>query len=395
MSLTAPRSAFSPATHVADIPPYVFWELEQRKEARRHAGHTLLDLGIGSPDQPVPALVVDAIQRAASRPELSRYPAFRGHPELLTAFTAYMHRRFGVTLDPSQHLMTVSGSKEGLAELVLALCEPGDVVLVPEIYYPVYVRATQLARAEPVLVPFATDGTLDLDAIAPSALGRARLLIANYPCNPTTAVIDARQMERLVAFAQQHELLLVSDLAYAELAFDGYRPPSALAVPGALSCTVELHSASKSFNMASFRVGLVAGNAEVIRALDAYRTNTGYGSSVLPQLAAAAAFAHADGITPPIVAEYTTRRDALVAAFRAHGWDVSSPRATMYLWLPVPAGFDDWGWVEHCMETAGVVVTPGHVFGAAGSGKFRVSLVQPAAALTTAAGALARAALTR
>ncbi len=392
MSLTAPRFAFSPAAHVADIPPYVFWELEQRKEARRQAGQSLIDLGIGSPDQPVPQVVVEAIRGAAERPELSRYPAFRGHPELLDAFTAYMHHRHGVALDPTQHLMTVSGSKEGLAELVLALCEPGDVVLVPEVYYPVYVRATQLARAEPVLVPFASDGTLDLDAIAPSALSRARMLIANYPCNPTTAVIETPEMERLVAFAQRHDLLLVSDLAYAELAFDGYRPPSALSVPGALSCTVELHSASKSFNMASFRVGLVAGNADVIRVLDAYRTNTGYGSSVLPQLAAASAFTHADTIVPPIVAEYTARRDALVQAFRAHGWPVSSPRATMYLWLPVPEGFDDWGWVEHCMDSAGVVVTPGHVFGAAGSGKFRVSLVQPAAVLTTAAGALVRAA---
>jgi LL-diaminopimelate aminotransferase len=390
MPIATPSVSFQPNGLLRSIPPYVFWELEARKHAHRVAGRTLLDLGIGSPDQPVPDLVVAHIQEAAGRRELSAYPPFRGHPELLAAASDYLFDRFGVATDPTRHFVSVAGSKEGLTELILALCEPGDVVLVPEIYYPVYVRATQLARAEPVLVPFTADGRLDLDAIDPAHVARARVLIANYPCNPTTATVELDDYARLVDFARANGVLLVSDLAYAELGYDGYRPPSALQVPGAMACTVELHTASKSFNMASFRVGFVVGNTDVIDALDMYRTNTGYGSASLPQIGAAAAFrAHRD-IVPPIVAEYTRRRDALVSAFTEAGWAPVSPKATMYLWQPIPAGFDDWGWVEHCMTTHGVVVTPGLAFGEAGRGRFRLSFVQPAERLTDAARALAR-----
>jgi LL-diaminopimelate aminotransferase len=294
-----------------------------------------------------------------------------------------------VQTEPDRDFVTVAGSKEGLAEIILAICEPGDVVLVPEVYYPVYVRATQLALAEPVMVPFDADGMLDLAAVDPALISRARVLIANYPCNPTTATISLAQMEQLVSFARTHNIVLVSDLAYAELGFDGYRPPSALQVPGAVECTVELHSASKSFNMAGFRVGFVVGNADVISALDAYRTNTGYGAATLPQHAAAAAFRNYRDIIPGIVAEYQSRRDALVDTFAECGWAVQRPRATMYLWLDVPEGYDDWAWTEHCMETHGVVVTPGLAFGDAGRGHFRLSLVQPSAVLAVAARALA------
>jgi LL-diaminopimelate aminotransferase len=390
MTSVAPSASFQPTRLIRSIPQYVFWELEARKQAHRDAGHNLLDLGIGSPDQPVPPAVVAHLQEAAGRRELSRYPSFRGHPEFLAAASHYLADRFGVQADPARHLMSVAGSKEGLAEIILSVCEPGDVVLVPEIYYPVYVRATQLAHAEPVLVPFTAQGTLDLDAIDPARLAKARVLISNYPCNPTTTTIDLAEQARLVAFARAHGLLLVSDLAYAELGYDGYRAPSALEVPGAMECTVELHTASKSFNMASFRVGFVVGNADVIAALDAYRTNTGYGAASLPQIAASAAFAHYRDIVPPIVAEYQQRRDALVSTFTTHGWAVTAPRATMYLWLDIPGAHDDWGWVEHCMRTYHIVVTPGLAFGEAGRGKFRVSFVQPADVLADAAKALVR-----
>jgi LL-diaminopimelate aminotransferase len=390
MTSVTPSAAFEPSRLIRSIPSYVFWDLEARKAAHRAVGRELLDLGIGSPDQPVPAPVVARLQEAATRRELSRYPAFRGHPEFFAAFSAYLADRFGVTVDPARQLMSVAGSKEGYTELVLALCNPGDVVLVPEVYYPVYVRAAQLAQAEPVLVPFAPDGSLDLDAVDPALVARARLLVANYPCNPTTATLELAGYARLVDFCRAHGIVLVSDLAYAELGFDGYRAPSALQVPGAMECTVELHTASKSFNMASFRVGVVVGNADAIEALDAYRTNTGYGAASLPQLAAAAAYEAHRELVPPIVAEYQRRRDAAVAAFRESGWDVPAPQSTMYLWLPVPAGFDDWGWVEHCMTTHGIVITPGLAFGEAGRGRFRLSYVQPAGLLATAARTLAR-----
>jgi LL-diaminopimelate aminotransferase len=388
MTSSIPRTRFQPNRLIQSIPQYVFWELDERKRAHRAAGRTLLDLGIGSPDQPVPVPVVEALREAATRRELSGYPVFRGHPAFLRAAAQYMQERFGVATDPAHDYMAVAGSKEGLAELILAICEPGDVVLVPEIYYPVYVRATRLALAEPVMVPFTADGRLDLDAVDPALVARARVLLANYPCNPTTATIDLAEMTRLVEFARRHELLLVSDLAYAELAYDGYRPPSVLEVPGAMDCAVELHTASKSFNMASFRVGYVVGNRDAIATLDAYRSNTGYGAASLPQIAAAVAFERHRDLVPPIVAEYQARRDALAKALRECGWPVTPPRAAMYFWLPIPEGFDDWGWVEHCMQAHGIVVTPGLAFGDAGQGRFRISLVQPADVLTNAAKAL-------
>ena len=332
---------------------------------------------------------MEAIRVATTRRDLNGYPPFRGHPEFLRAAASYLADRFDVHTEPDRDFMAVAGSKEGLAEIVLAICEPGDVVLVPEIYYPVYVRATQLALAEPVMVPFTEQGRLNFDAIDPTLLARARILIANYPCNPTTSTIDLAEMTRLVEFARTHGIVLVSDLAYAELAFDGYRPPSVLQVAGATDVAVELHSASKTFNMAGFRVGFVVGNRQVIDALDAYRSNVGYGAATLPQHAAAAAFNNYRSVVPPIVAEYQSRRDALVNSFRASGWDVSSPKAAMYLWLDIPEGYDDWGWVEHCMDRHNVVVTPGLAFGDAGRGHFRMSFVQPATVLAQAAQAIA------
>ena len=373
---------------LAAIPPYIFWELDARRNAARAKGRTLIDLGIGSPDQPIPEVVVEEMQRVAADRGLSRYPHFKGSEPFVTAAAKYMHERFAVALDPTRELMALAGSKEGIAELVLSHCNPGDVVLVPEVYYPVYARAPQLAGATPVFMPMLSDGTLVLDAIAPADLARARIMIVNYPCNPTTASVTLAELARLVAFAERHSLLLVSDLAYSELSFDGYAVPSVLQVPGATKVAVELHSCSKSFNMAGLRIAFIAGNARAIELLDQYRSNVGYGVSTLAQMAGAAAFTHHAAIIPPIVAEYKARRDALVAAFNRGGWNVVAPNSTMYLWLDVPSGFSDWSWVEALMDGPGVVVTPGLAFGEAGTGHFRLSLVQPANVLIQAAEAI-------
>ena len=373
---------------LAAIPPYVFYELDARRRRQRAAGKSLIDVGIGSPDGPIPDVVIEAMQRTAADRALSGYPSFRAHPAFTAAVSAYLHARFGVTIDPVAELLALAGSKEGIAELILSHTNPGDVVLMPEVYYPVYARATLLAGAVPVFVPCLPDGRLDLDAVAPANLARARVLIVNYPGNPTTATITLEDYAHLVAFAEQHALLLISDLAYSELSFDGYRVPSVLEVPGALRVAVEMHTCSKSFNMAGVRIAYVAGKREALAQLDAYRSNIGYGVSTLAQMAGAAAFTHHEAIVPPIVAEYRVRRDALVGAMQAGGWQVHAPKATMYLWLPVPAGYDDWGWVDALMEGPGVVVTPGIAFGEAGRGRFRVSLVQPSDVLTKAAAAI-------
>jgi LL-diaminopimelate aminotransferase len=374
---------------LAAIPPYVFWELDARRNALRAEGRSFIDVGIGSPDQAIAPVVLEAMQRAVTEPALSGYPYFRGHPAYFAAITRYVAERFAVTVDPTRELIALAGSKEGLAELVLAHVNPGDVVLIPAIYYPVYARAPQLAGATPVCVPFLADGRLDLDAIAPADLARARMLVVNYPSNPTTATVPLREYERLVEFARRHALLLVSDLAYSELAFDGFVVPSVLQVPGAKDVAVELHTCSKSFSMAGVRIAFMMGNAAAITALDDYRANIGYGVSTFAQRAGEAAFTHHATIVPPVVAEYRARRDAMVAAFNSQDWPVSAPSATMYLWLDVPAGYGDWDWVDALMQGPGVVVTPGIAFGETGRGHFRVSLVQPPSVLATAAARIA------
>ena len=373
---------------LAAIPPYVFYELDARRIRQRAAGKSLIDVGIGSPDGPIPDVVIEAMQRTAADRALSGYPEFRAHPLFRQAVAGYLHTRFGVRIDAGSELLALAGSKEGIAELILSHTNPGDVVLIPEVYYPVYARATLLAGAVPVFVPFLPDGRLDLDAVAPADVARARVLIVNYPGNPTTSTITLNDYAQLVSFAEKHALLLISDLAYSELSYDGYVVPSVLQVPGASKVAVEMHTCSKSFNMAGVRIAFVAGKQEAIAQLDAYRSNIGYGVSTMAQMAGTAAFTHHEAIVPPIVAEYRIRRDALVAAMQAGGWDVHAPKATMYLWIPVPAGYDDWGWVDALMEGPGVVVTPGIAFGEAGRGRFRVSLVQPAHVLTNAAAAI-------
>ncbi|MBC8088386.1 MAG: aminotransferase class I/II-fold pyridoxal phosphate-dependent enzyme [Phycisphaerae bacterium] len=373
------------ASHtLAAIPPYVFWELDARRAAMRAEGKKLIDFGIGSPDQPVPELVVQAMRDAIGERALSGYPHFGGHPDFRQAIATFMQNRFGVVVNTDDEIMPVAGSKEGIAEIILAMCNPGDIVLVPEIHYPVYARATLLAGAIPVFVPFAADGRLMVETVSADDLARARILIVNYPSNPTTAVASKEQLAALVTFAEQNDVLLVSDLAYSELAFDGYFVTSVLEIEGAKEVAVEMHSCSKSFNMAGLRIGFVTGNAQAIGALDQYRANVGYGVSTLPQRAAIAAFSNYQTLVPPIVAEYKHRRDALVGALREHAWSTTLPQATMYVWLDVPTGFDDWAWVDALMRGPGVVVTPGIAFGAAGKGKFRMSLVQPAAVLVGA-----------
>ena len=387
-SVSASRSSAraSVTSALASIPPYVFWELDAKRAAVRARGKSLIDFGIGSPDQPIPAPVVEALRSAAGDRALSGYPFFSGHPKFHEAATTFMAERFGVAVNAEREVMAVAGTKEGLAEMVLALCNPGEVVLVPEIHYPVYARATLLAGAEPVFVPFAKDGSdrLMLETINAATLSRARMLIINYPCNPTTAVASREELAYLVAFAREHQLLLVSDLAYSELSFDGYVVPSVLEIPGAIDVAVEMHSCSKTFNMAGLRVGFVTGNADAIGALDQYRANIGYGVSSLPQMGAVVALHGYRTLVPPIVAEYTRRRDALVGALANDGWTVKVPQATMYLWLDVPRGFADWEWIDALMQGPGVVVTPGVAFGTAGTGKFRMSLVQSAELLMSA-----------
>ena len=373
------------------LPPYVFAELDRLKFAARARGAELTDLGIGSPDLPMAPAIVDALSAAAHDPSAHGYPPFRGVPRFFEAIEGFMQSRFDVTIDAAREAVALSGAKEGLAQLVMALCGPGDLALIPEIYYPVYARSAWLSGAEVSWVPMrASDGyQLDLDAIPVADAQRARVLIVNYPNNPTGARVELAFYERAVEFARRYELLLISDLAYSELTFGGTPAPSALECSDARDVTIEFHSFSKTFSMAGLRIGFAVGNADAIDALAAYRTNVGYGTPTVVQHAAAYALDHRLEHVPPTVAAYRARCDAMVESFAAAGWTIAAPTASMYLWLPVPDGVDDWAWVQTLIKDDNVVVTPGVAFGDGGRGFFRISLVRDAETLARTATIIA------
>jgi LL-diaminopimelate aminotransferase len=300
-------------------------------------------------------------------------------------------------VDAASEVLALAGAKEGIAQIIMATAGSGDVVLVPEIYYPVYARASQLAGAAVYWVPMreSTGFLADFDAVPRDVLRRARLLIVNYPNNPTGAVAEPEYFERAALFAHEHGLILVSDLAYSQLTFDGFVAPSALEVPGAKEVTIEFHSCSKSFNMAGVRVGFAVGAASLIDALAAYRTNVGYGAPSVVQFAAAYAFDHYAELSGPVAATYRTRRDAVAAAMRRQGQPSDPPRGAMYLWRRVPNGVDDWTFVRAMLEEAGVVVTPGSAFGPGGAGYYRLSYVADLPVLEAAVERIAAACAAR
>jgi len=373
------------------LPPYVFAELDRLKLAARATGRQLVDLGIGSPDLPMAPGVIAALDQAARQPGIQGYPPFLGTPRLFSAIGQFMQDRFDVNIDPASEALVLTGAKEGISSIIAALCDPGDVVLVPAIYYPVYARASWLIGAEVKFVPMRADRgfVVDFEALEWGDLQRAKIMIVNYPNNPTGARVDREFYDRAVAFARKHNLLLVSDLAYSELTFDGKRAPSALESDPKHEVTIEFHSCSKTFSMAGLRIGFGVGNAAAIGALAAYRSNLGYGTATPIQHAAAYALEHHRELVPSTVALYKGRRDAMASAFRRAGWDVPVPDATMYFWLPVPGGVDDWDWVNALMDNDGIVVTPGVAFGDAGRGYFRISLVRDEQTLSDAATKIA------
>jgi LL-diaminopimelate aminotransferase len=289
-----------------------------------------------------------------------------------------MARRFNVECDPESEVLCVSGAKEGIAHLTIAFTDEATTTIVPDIYYPVHARATGLVGGRSYLTPVSPkNGFLpDLSTIPRDVLRSARILVLNYPHNPTGVVAPIELFESAVALCREHGLILLSDLAYSELTYDGVRAPSALEVPGAKDITVEFHSFSKSFNMAGSRIGFAVGGRELIEALHAVRTNMGYGTPSAIQAGAAFALDHAEELIEPVRRRYEERRDILFDGFQSLGWtNAKKPQGTMFMWLPVPGGFSSQQWTEHLIDNAGVVVTPGNAFGPGGEGSFRVSLI--------------------
>jgi LL-diaminopimelate aminotransferase len=386
-------SAPTPTQRITGLPTYVFTWLDELKASARARGIDLLDLGIGNPDLPTPRPVVEAIARACGDPSTHGYPPFRGTPRFLSAAAEFMRRRFGVEVDPEREVLCLSGAKEGMAQLGLAFIDEAGVTLLPDVYYPVHGRATGMAGGRLHPLPIRAEGGYlpDLDAVPEEVLRRARLLILNYPHNPTGATATPEFFARAVALCARHGIVLVSDLAYSEITFDGYVAPSVLQATGAREVAVELHSLSKSFSMAGSRIGFAVGGAPLIEALYAVRMNMGYGTPAYIQEGAAVALEHAETLAPPVAARYRERRDVLVEGFRSLGWEVPVPRAAMFLWLRVPPGFTSTTWTVHLLESTGVVVTPGVAFGPGGEGYFRVSLVGEPERLLSAVERLRRA----
>ncbi len=383
-----------PSERLERIPPYLFAELERKIAAKRAAGVDVISLGIGDPDMPTFAPIVAAAQAAVADPGTHQYPSNRGRSEFREAVSAFYARRFGVALDPETEVIPAIGAKECIFNLNLAFLNPGDVALAADPGYPVYTSGPILAGAEPAIMPLVPElGFIpDLDAIDAETARRAKLLFVNYPNNPTGAVVPDGFFERLVDFARVHDVLVVHDAAYTETAFDGYVPPSFLATRGAKEVGVEVFSLSKGYNMTGWRCAAIVGNAEALQLYWRLKTNIDSGLFEAVQLAGAAALAPGvDAEVARMNAIYTRRRDLVCDALAAIGVDVTPPRATIYVWAPVPAGFDSAAaYCEHVLEEAAVVISPGGAYGPSGEGWFRISLTTPDERLLEAVQRLGR-----
>ena len=363
------------------IPPYLFAELERKVSAKRAAGVDVISLGIGDPDMPTFEPIVAAAQRAVANPSTHSYPTNRGRREFREAVAAFYARRLGVELDPETEVMPAIGAKECIFNLNLAFLDPGDVALAADPGYPVYTGGPLLVGAEPVLMPLEPDRGFapDLAAIPREALERARLLYLNYPNNPTGAIVADGLFERVVELAAEHEILAVHDNAYSETTFDGYVAPSFLQTPGAKDVGVEVFSLSKGYNMTGWRCAAIVGNAGAIAQYWRLKSNIDSGLFEAVQLAGAAALGpeldvHVKGMNEI----YQRRRDLVCDALVQAGVEVRRPKGTIYVWAPVPAGFESAAaYCEHVLEEAAVVVSPGDAYGPSGAGFFRISLTAP------------------
>ena len=366
-----------PSARVDRLPPYLLAAIPARKRELLARGVDVIDLGAGDADLAPPEAAVEALVRAAREPALQRYGFGMGHVPYREAVSAWMERRFGLRFDPMREVVPLIGSKEGIAHLALAYLGAGDVAVVPEPGYVVYAGGTVLADAELHRHPLRPRSRflVELDEVPDDVLRRTRLVYINYPNNPTAAIAPREYLERIVGQCRERDILLVSDNAYSELAFDGYRPPSIFEIDGADEVAVEFHSLSKTYNMTGWRCGWAVARPEIAGRLAQVKTFIDTGHYMAVQAAGVAALQSWADFVPANVAVFQERRDAAVAAFRAAGFDVEVPLATMYLWIPLPEGISSLAFAERLLEEEGVIVLPGAGFGAGGEGFFRISFI--------------------
>ena len=383
---------FEPARRLQALPPYLFKELDRIRDEARARGADIIDLGVGDPDRPTPAQVIEALGRAAANPANHQYPAYSGLNVFRDAVAAWYGRRHGVRLEGARHVCSLIGSKEGIAHFPLAFLNPGDVALAPEPGYPVYHIGTLFAGGETSFMPLLEKNGFrpDYQAVGEETLSRTRIIWVNYPNNPTGATADLDFYAELVAWARRRNIIVASDAAYSEMTWGDRPHPSILEVPGALEVAVEFHSLSKTYNMTGWRLGWAAGNEELIQGLGRVKSNVDSGVFQAVQLAGLAAL---EGDQEPVRAMgrlYRERRAVLTEGLRAAGLEVFPTEATFYVWVRLPAGLSSAAFSSRLINEAGIVATPGNGFGPSGEGYARFALVQEVPRLREAAARLAK-----
>lgn len=375
------------ADRVGRLPGYPLAKIPQRKRELLAQGVDLIDLGAGDDSVAPPALAVRALQEALKDPAMSRYGFQLGLPSFRQAVSRYHQRRFGQEFDPMSEVLPLLGSKEGIAHFALATCDPGDVAVVPEPGYQCYIGGAIGAEADVHLYPLTprTGFLVDLGELPPDVLRRTGVVFLNYPNNPTAAVAPRDYLERTVAICREHGIALAYDNPYVEITYDGYRAPSIFEIEGAREVAVEFHSVSKSFTLTGWRLGWAVGNSGLIAALTTIKSYYDTGPFLAVQHAGAAVLDCAESVVAPVVERYRGRRDAAVAALRKAGFDVPVPRATLYLWIPLPQGVSSAAFATAALEEEGVVVLSGRSFGESADGFFRVALTANEARLEEAA----------
>jgi LL-diaminopimelate aminotransferase len=367
---------FTLSKKIQALPPYLFLEIDKSKRQARQEGRDIIDLGIGDPDQPTPKFIIDALYQASQDPANHRYALDQGMPVLRRAIQGWYKRRFDVNLNPDTEILPLIGSKEGIAHFPLAFLNPGDISLVPDPCYPPYKGGTVLAGGLPYIMPLLEQNNFlpDLKKISLSARKKAKIIFVNYPNNPTNACASDDFYRQLIEFAVRNKIIIISDLAYSEITYDGYKARSLLEFPGARETVIEFHSLSKTYNMTGWRIGWASGNAQLISALAKVKSNIDSGIFSAIQLAGVAAIEGPQDYVKSMCGLYQERRDVLVDGLTTLGWRAIKPKATFYVWIKIPAKTNSISFAARLLKEADIVATPGVGFGKYGEGYIRMAL---------------------
>ncbi len=366
------------ADRINALPPYAFAEVDKAKHRKIKEGADIIDLGVGDPDTPTPDYVIDSLCKAVRDPETHQYPSYSGSTAFREEAAEWFKNRFGVRLNPEKEVLTLIGSKEGIAHIPEAFVNPGDYVLCPNPGYPVYATSTMFAEGRPYDMPLLAESRFrpDLARIPEDIVKKSKMIFINYPNNPTAATADKTFLKEVVDFGKDNGLVVVHDNAYSEVTYDGYKAPSILEVPGAMGCCIEIHSLSKTSNMTGWRIGFAAGNADIVAGLGKVKMNVDSGAFLAVQMAAISALKGSEELKRKMGRVYRERRDVLLDGLAALGIYMEAPKATFYVWAPIPGG-NSVEYAKFLLDKAGIVCTPGVGLGKYGEGYVRFSLTRP------------------